>query len=245
MAFVATAGDDSLTQYTIDPATGALAPAGTTPTGQCTGARSLVADWRGDYLYQVCAGTGKIASYALQITTGLLSSTSPHSIAAYTGNSLALSPFGAAPPHDPYWHSFGFLVSPADQQVRQFTVGNEGELNFLSSGPTGPTQAIALDPLGRFAYATNTAGNNVQAVEIDPCEGTLTEIAGSPYSTGVYPVAAAMDMTGRFLYIVNRDSNTVSGYVVNRATGELTPMEGQTFAAGAKPVAIIVPGAIQ
>jgi 6-phosphogluconolactonase (cycloisomerase 2 family) len=243
--FVGTSGDDSLSQYTINPATGALTLAGSTPTGQCTGARSLVADWRGDYLYQVCAGSSKVASYALQIATGLLSSTSPHSTVAYGGSSLALSPYSAAPPHDPNWHSFGFLVSQTDKQIKHFIVGNEGELVMVSSGPVGPNQGIALDPLGRFAYATNATGNNVQAVSIDPSEGTLTEITGSPYSTGVFPIAAALDTTGRFMYVVNRDSNTVSGYVLNRGSGELAPMPGQIFATGVKPVAILISGTMQ
>jgi TolB-like protein/Flp pilus assembly protein TadD len=175
--------------------------AGSMPTGQCTGARSLVSDWRGDYLYQVCAGSGKIASYALQITSGLLSSTSPNSTAAYGGSSLVLSPYGAAPPHDPEWQSFGFLVSLTDKQIKQFTVGNEGELNMISVGPVGPDQGIALDPLGNFAYAANSTGNSIQGVSIDPAEGTLTEIPGSPWSTGVFPIAVAMDTTGRFPYI--------------------------------------------
>jgi len=243
--FVGSAGDDSLTQYTINATTGALTPAGSTPTGQCTGTRSLVADWRGDYLYQVCAGSNKTASYALQITTGLLSSTSPYSTAAYGGSSLALSPYGSAPPHDPYWQSFGYLVSSPDRQIKQFTVGNEGELSMMSVGPVGPDQGIALDPLGKFAYATNSTGNNVQGVAINPVDGSLTEISGSTWSTGVFPIAAAMDTTGRFLYVVNRDSNTVSGFVLNFETGALMPMEGQTFATGSKPIAILMTGNVQ
>lgn len=243
--FVGTAGDDSLSQYTIDPTTGALTLAGSTPTGQCTGTRTLVADWRGDYLYQVCPGSNKTAVYALQIASGLLDSTSPHSTCSYGGTSLVLSPYSAAPPHDPNWQSFGFLVSQQDQQIKQFTIGNEGELSMVSTGPVGPTQGIALDPWGRFAYATNASANNVQAVSIDPSEGTLTEVNGSPYSTGVFPIAAALDTTGRFLYLVNRDSNTISGYVLNRETGQLTPMAGQTFATGGKPLAILITGTVQ
>ncbi len=245
--FVGTAGDDSLTQYTLNPVTGALTAAGSTPTGQCTGDRRLITDWRGDYLYQVCAGTNKIASYTLQITTGLLSSMSPRSTVDYGGASFALSPYSAAPPHDPssIWQSFGYLVSSADRQIKHFTVGNEGELTMMSAGPVGPDQGIALDPLGNFVYATNSTSNSVQGVAINPADGSLTEISGSPWSTGVFPIAAAMDTTGRFLYVVNRDSNTVSGFLLNFATGALIPMEGQTFAAGRKPVAMLVTGNMQ
>ena len=68
----------------------------------------------------------------------------------------------------------------------------------------------------------------------------LTEISGSPWSTGVFPIAAAMDITGRYLYVVNRDSNSVSGYSLNTATGALTPMAIPTTLTGSKPVAILL-----
>ena len=243
--FVGTSGDDSLSQYTIHPTTGALTLAGSTPTGQCVGTRSLVADWRGDYLYQLCPGANKTAVYELQITTGLMSSTSPIQVVAMGGSAFALSPYGAAPPHDPNWHSFAFMVNEQDRQIKQFIVGNVGTLGLASSSTVGPTHGLALDPLGRFVYGTNAAGIKVHVHSIDPIEGALTEIEGSPWSTGVFPIAAAVDMTGRFVYVVNRDSNTVSGFALNQSTGALMPMPYQTFATGTKPVAILIAGTIE
>ena len=243
--FVGTSGDDSLLQYTINPTSGALTLAGSSPTGQCSGARSLVADWRGDYFYQLCPESNKTAVYALDIPTGRMSSTSPIQVIPLAGPSLALSPYGAAPPHSPNWHSFGFMVSQQDQQIKHFIVGNVGSMDLASSGPVGVNQGLALDPLGRFAYATNATGNKVQAVAIDPSEGSLSEIQGSPWDTGVYPIAAAVDATGRFVYVVNRDSNTVSGYMLNQTTGALMPMTPQTFSTGAKPVAILIAAAAE
>ena len=115
----------------------------------------------------------------------------------------------------------------------------------IASGNLGPTQAVAVDPLGRFVYGTNTNANNVQANTIDPVEGALTQVIGSPWGTGTFPIAAVVDPTARFLYyVVNRDSNTVSGYVINQATGDLTPMSTPTFSTGNKPVAMVVLGSI-
>ncbi|MBZ5683812.1 MAG: beta-propeller fold lactonase family protein [Acidobacteriia bacterium] len=243
--YVGTSGDDSISAYSINSLTGVLTLLGSVPTGQCVGARSLFADWRGTTLYQTCPTSKTTAIYSLQPETGLLWSTTP-TVVPYGGPSLALSPYGAAPPYTNlvYWHSFGFLVSPTDQVIDQFIVGNLGELVLTSSGNLGPTQAVAVDPLGRFVYGANTNANNVQANTIDPADGTLTQVVGSPWGTGTFPIATVVDPTARFLYVVNRDSNTVSGYVINQATGDLTPMSTPTFGTGNKPVAMVVMGSI-
>jgi 6-phosphogluconolactonase (cycloisomerase 2 family) len=246
--YVGTSGDDSFYVYYINSATGALTLWGSLPTGQCVGARTLVADWRGTTLYQACTASNKIAVYSLIPEIGGLTSTSPSQVVTVGGPSFALSPYGLAPPFIPnttYWFSFAFLVSQADQQIKQFFDGNTGQLSLWSSGPLGPNQGMAVDPLGRFAYGTNTTANNVQADAIDPSEGTLTEAVGSPWGTGTFPIAAAVDTTGRFLYVVNRDSNTVSGFTINQQTGALTQMSSPTFATGNKPVAILTTGTIQ
>lgn len=243
--YVGTSGDDSLYAYQINPANGAPVAWGSVTTGQCVGTRSLVADWRGTKLYQACTASNKVAAYSLLPETGGLSSASPAQVVPLGGPSLAISPYGAAPPHTPNWHSFAFLVSQADQQIKQFVVGNLGELALISSGPLGPNQGVAVDPLGRFAFGTNTTANNVQANTIDPSEGTLTEALGSPWGTGTFPIAATVDSTGRFLYVVNRDSNTVSGFTINQQTGALTQMSSATFATGNKPIAILTTGTIE
>ena len=243
--YVGNSGDDSISSYSINTATGALTLLGSLPTGQCVGARSLFADWRGTTLYQTCTTSKTTAIYSLQPETGLFTSTTPN-VVNYGGPSLALSPYGAAPPYTNlvYWHSFGFLANSTDQVIDQFIVGNLGELVKMSSGNLGPTQALAVDPLGRFVYGTNTNANNVQANMIDPVEGALTQVIGSPWGTGTFPIAAVVDPTARFLYVVNRDSNTVSGYVINQASGDLTPMSTPTFSTGNKPVAMLVTGSI-
>ena len=244
--YVGNSGDDSITSYNINPSTGALTLLGSLPTGQCVGVRSLFSDWRGTTLYQTCPTSNNTAIYSLQPETGLLWSTTP-SVVNYGGPSLSLAPYGAAPPYTNlvYWHSFGFMVNPTNQVIDQFIVGNLGELVRMSSGDLSPTQAVAVDPLGRFAYGTNTNANNVQANTIDPVEGTLMQVAGSPWGTGTFPIAATVDPTARFLYVVNRDSNTISGYVINQSTGDLTPMSLPTFGTGNKPVAILTTGTIK
>ncbi len=246
--YVGTSGDDSFYVYFIDSVTGALTFAHSMPTGQCVGTRTLVADWRGTLLYQVCPGSNTIAVYSLTPEIGGLASTSPSQVVNVGGTSFALSPYGVTPPvspSKPYWVYFAFLVSQSDQQIKQFYVGNVGQLGLASSGPLGPNQGLAVDPRGRFVYGANASANNVQADAINPIDGTLTEAVGSPWGTGTFPVAAAVDSTGRFLYVVNRDSNTVSGFTINQTSGALTPLSSATFSTGNKPVAILTTGTIE
>lgn len=241
--YVANSGDESLTIYSIDPTTGGLTQSGMAlGVGQCTGARSLTVDWKGRDLYEVCAASNKTLQRAIDAATGLLSTPQPF---AHGGISFNLSPYGAASPYPTYWHSYAYQVIPADQAINQFLVGNVGDLYFVSAGPTGVNQGMTLDPLNRFAYAANSSANNIRAYMIDPATGTLTQVPGSPWGAGTFPVAAAEDATGRFLYVVNRDSNTVSGFTIDQSTGALTPTSPSTFSTGTHPVALVTTWALQ
>ena len=241
--YVANSGDESVTIYSIDPTTGGLTQAGMAlGIGQCTGARSLTVDWKGRDLYEVCSASNKTLQRSMDAATGLLSTPQPF---AHGGISFNLSPYGAAAPHSTYWHSYAYQVIPADQAINQFLVGNVGDLYFVSAGPTGVNQGMILDPLNRFAYAANSTANNIRAYTIDPAAGTLTQVAGSPWGAGTFPVAAAEDATGRFLYVVNRDSNTVSGFTIGQSTGALTAMSPPTFNTGEDPVQILTTWTLQ
>ena len=199
-------------------------------------------DWKGLDLYEVCSVSNKIVQRTIDAATGLLSTPAPY---APGGISFNLSPYGAAAPHSVYWQSYAYLVNPTDQVIKQFLVGNGGDIYFEASGPAGVNQGMALDPLDRFAYAAYSTANNLQGYTLDPAEGTLTQIAGSPWGAGTFPIAAAEDVTGQFLYVVNRDSNTVSGFTIDQSTGALKPMSPPTFSTGAHPVAIVTTWTLQ
>jgi 6-phosphogluconolactonase (cycloisomerase 2 family) len=243
--YVANSGDGSLSVYSLEGATGELSDiADISSSGLCSGTRSLTIEPRGLYLFETCTASDKVLSRYISPNTGL-----PGNPSQYTpgGQSLFVSPYGAAPPYSSLveWHSFAFLVNPVDQLIKRFIVGNVGELTSPVSGPVSVNQGLAVDPFDRYLYAADSNANCVQACAIDQSEGNLTLVSGAPWTAGTYPTGASVDITGRFLYVVNRDSNTISGFYINRPTGALTPMSPPTFATGNLPIAILTVGAIK
>jgi 6-phosphogluconolactonase (cycloisomerase 2 family) len=54
---------------------------------------------------------------------------------------------------------------------------------------------------------------------IDPANGALTPVAGSPFTTDSHPSAYRPDPSWKYLYSVNPESSTVSSYSLNATTG--------------------------
>jgi 6-phosphogluconolactonase len=109
------------------------------------------------------------------------------------------------------------------------------------TGSSGST-SVAVDPAGRFLYATNQfAGNDdVSGFRIDCDSGKLTPIPGSPFPSGAGPTAVAIDPSGRFAYVANLGTNNVSAYTINQETGRLVQVSGSPYAAGTFPSGIAV-----
>jgi probable HAF family extracellular repeat protein len=126
----------------------------------------------------------------------------------------------------------GFRIDPFDGSLLPLP----GSPFAAGSGPT----AIALDPLGRFAYVANAGSNNVSAYRIQPATGKLVALPGSPFPAGNQPSGVTVDPKGSFVYVTNAGSNTVSGYTIDSSTGVLTPVAGSPFTAGTYPQSVAV-----
>ncbi|HPW18187.1 MAG TPA: beta-propeller fold lactonase family protein [Candidatus Aminicenantes bacterium] len=245
VVYVANSGDGSLTVYALNSATGELAHlSDISSSGLCSGMRSLAVEPRGLYLFECCAASGLVLSRYLEPDTGIPGDPGQY---APGGLSLAVSPYGAAPPYTSLvdWHSFAFLIDPSDRSIMRFIVGNLGELQSPAAGPVSVDRGLALDPHGRYLYAADSGSNTIHGCAIDQSDGGLTALSGSPWASGMAPADAAVDISGRFLYVLNKDSRTVSGFYINRPDGALTPMSPPTFATGSAPVAILTVGAVR
>ena len=62
--------------------------------------------------------------------------------------------------------------------------------------------------------------------------GTLTQVAGSPFQARVSGVAPAVDAAGRFVFVGGYNQPLVAAMAVNPATGALTPVPGSPFENG-------------
>jgi DNA-binding beta-propeller fold protein YncE len=111
---------------------------------------------------------------------------------------------GALTPDDgdpiPTGDAVSVAVDPTGQFLYVANAGFQGEVSAWTIDPTtgapywvdtslagGNPISVTVDPTGQFAYVANHDSANVSAYTIDGTTGALTEIAGSPFPSGVNP----------------------------------------------------------
>ena len=219
-AYVTNGADNTLSAYSIDPTTGALALLGTPiATGTSPSAAAAAGAQYDDpnvsgYVYVANKGSNDISAFTVNNTTGELTV-------------VPGAPFAAGT--DPQ----GILLGPADYLY----VANAGSDNvFLYPIPYGALQApstiatgknptsMAIAPLySAVVYVANHGGSNdISAFLYDG-----TPVRGSPFPAGGNPLSLAVGAGGRFLYSANPDAKnpSISGFNIDQ-TGALTPLPG-------------------
>ena len=155
----------SVSMYTINATTGALASNGTIAAG--TGPVSVVVDPSGKFDYVANFTSNDVSMYTIDVTTGAL--TPIGTIAAGTGPvSVVVDPSG----------KFAYVANFTSNDVSMYTINAAtGALTSIGTIAAGsnPT-SIAVHPSGKFAYVTNSATNEVSMYSIDAATGALTLI---------------------------------------------------------------------
>jgi 6-phosphogluconolactonase (cycloisomerase 2 family) len=86
--------------------------------------------------------------------------------------------------------------------------------------------ALCAVPLrAEVLYMANTDGNSISAYQIEG-NGTLTQVAGSPFPSGKSPVS--VKAFGRFLYASNMGDDTIWTYRIG-PNGALTRLAVSTW----------------
>lgn len=95
---------------------------------------------------------------------------------------------------------------------------------LLPSGKFGPGSGaeIAVDPAGRFVYASVRGHDSIACFAIAPDGGALTLIGHTP-TRGRTPRHFALSPDGRLLVAANQDSNSLVTFHVDPETGWLEP----------------------
>ncbi len=104
---------------------------------------------------------------------------------------------------------------------------------------------VVTDPSGKFLYVGNDTSSNISAFEAGPATGTLTAVAGAPFTiTGAGgqsdSFTAAIDLSGSYSYVASYVGSNISAYAINRSTGQLAPINSSPFPTGSAPTAIVV-----
>jgi len=227
--------------YTIDPATGALAPHSTAPLAESFPYIAL--DRTGRYLLAASYG-GHMVSVNAVGPDGRVAAT-PQQVIPTARNAHAIITDNT--------NRFVYVPHLGTDQVFQFAfdaktgrlASSTPPLAQLKAG-TGPRHIIVSSD-NRFAYLLNELTATVSTLAIDPQTGALTEVSTAsalppdtklqpgaprgPVAPGMQPRNLDSDIwaadlhlapNGRFLYASERTSSSIGAFGVDAATGKLT-----------------------
>jgi 6-phosphogluconolactonase (cycloisomerase 2 family) len=251
-AYVANENGGSVSAYTINSSSGVLTPISGSPFAAGNGPVSVTVDPSGRFAYVANGANGgggspgpSISAYTINTSTGVLTaiSGSPYSTGANSDpEMLEVDPTGQ------FLYMTNLSTTAGNNgNILAFSINfSTGALTALSGSPfTGGVDnpfSVAVDPSGRFAYVTNRVADNaatdgnISAYDIDASTGALSEITGSPFTTGIFPFSVQVDPLGNFVYVTSASifsSNNVYGYSLDATTGALTSLTASPFSTGA------------
>ena len=183
-----------------------------------------------------------IAAFTIDASTGGLTAVSG---SPFGGN---INPvYGASDPAG----KFLYAVDQSAGSVDSFSIDQTtGALTAVPGSPVrlNPSEARVpiVDPSGSFLYITHldSCGDGckgaVSAFKIGT-DGSLTAIAGSPYTTDYGTLGIAMRPDGKFLYTMNGANGggtvaDISAFQVDPTSGALTQVSGSPFPGSAIPL---------
>jgi len=248
---------DTVSAFTINPG-GDLAAATTPTTASGDGPYSVAVDPTGQFAYVVNSNADSVSVYGITPVSGVLSvadangaiAGSQSSIA--TGDnpkSIAIHPSGkfayvANQGEGPPYYSTGNTLSVYSINMTNGALSaiDADALTTLSQ-PTIATgtfpYAVTVDPLGKFAYVTNYASNDISTYTIDQTTGALTPV-GAAVAAGTGPSSIVTDPTGKCALVANNISENVMSYTINPATGALAWASTVAGAVGSAPRSVAV-----
>ena len=202
----------------------------------------VTTDPTGSFIYVADTTAATIDVFSINLPQGGLGPIAGGSVAHGTSqNWIAIDPSGR----------FAYSADPLSNAVWQFTIGTTGALTlnsnpYLPAGPSTSTPgagSVAIDPTGKFLYATNVSLGQIYLFTIDPSTGLLSPVhtsmsGGEAADPGPLPGELAVDISGKYLYCVTTPtagSGTISIYKIDPSTGLLTSVGAVTnvpFAAG-------------
>lgn len=233
--------------FRINQSTGALTQtASFIPIGgETVGDTDMAVTPSGSFLYAANDANSEINCYAINSSGTLtLTADSPFPVEQPTPGSSGLTV-------DPTGRFFYTSTTADFGAVAGFTIdAATGALTVISGGPFsspghgGPPLEIAVDPTGRFLFAsaqfddvTLPAGYNVWGFTIDGTTGALTSMPGSPFATqgNSQPDGIKADPSGKFLYVALSNAGSIAAFTIDGTTGALTAIPGSPFATAPTP----------
>ena len=226
---------NTISSFTIDPATGALKFLNRVSSGGKDPIH-LIVDKTGKILFVANYDSGSVASFAIG---------PDGSIGARTGfdqhSGSSVNPRRQEGPH-----AHAVVVSPDNRFLFVPDLGldriliyriDEAKQSFAPNNPAyvavkagmGPRH-FAFAPDGKFAYAICEMGSSVVAFSYDRESGALTPIQTistlpAGFKGGNASAEIQIDKSGRFLYASNRGQNAITEFQIDKSTGKLAAVQ--------------------
>jgi 6-phosphogluconolactonase len=255
--FVATQGDQKISSFKIDFATGKPTANGD-GVGTGTLPVSVVLTPNGTSLFVANRTSNDISRYQIGSDGKLTSAGSSQTTIVHDAGLMAdtgLNPLSMAVPASGdllFVLTQGDMFPASGPQIPSllevFAVGSNAALSLSSSTAVGEDAvAVAVTPDGKYVYVANRTDAQVVGYAVGG-GGALTPVFGSPFTAGTAPAGLAISPDGNFLYVANSGSDSVSVFAIcdNAApgclapTGELTEITNSPFSAGVEPVSIAI-----
>lgn len=144
-----------------------------------------------------------------------------------------------------------YAVNGDSGNVSGFNIARDGSLTAAPGSPViadFDPRALAVSPDGKYLYEVNRQNfvlpGDVFVYRIAN-DGSLSEIAGSPYTAGLARYGIAISANGANVYVLNAIAGDISAYTA-AANGSLTPVAGSpfpTFGSGPTGIAVTPDGA--
>jgi 6-phosphogluconolactonase (cycloisomerase 2 family) len=226
-AYVSSATDNSIQIFTADEKTGRLQPTSILSMGAGTAPTALAVSPNGKFLLSLNRGSNDISIYAIDAATGNLANagTVPVPSGPYA---MVFSSKG----------DFAYVSCDGASTVAAFAFSvATGALTQLSSGSYvaggGRIQSLAISPDGKFLYAVNRDANQIIGLAI-AADGSLSSIAGSPFSAQPGLSSIAVNYSGDYPYLYAGSDNGIEAYDRNVKSGGLTYLPSATQTAAGK-----------
>lgn len=224
---VSETGEGTVTGYTLDSASGALAEINTQPT-KGSSPCDLEVDQTGKMLVVVNYGSGSTIAYQVA-DDGSLSE--PSDFHEHTGSSVH------ARQKSPHAHSIDFSADNRFAMVSDLGIDKvlvyeadpaAGTLSLVGAGTTpagGGPRHFAFHPTANLAFTNNEISSAITAFRYDPATGGLEEL--ETISTLPEPVEGnstaelQVHPNGKFLYVSNRGHDSLALVSIDTATGKM------------------------
>jgi 6-phosphogluconolactonase len=232
--YAANHGANTISGFTVNPATGALTAISGSPFPTPTSDTSIAVTRDFKFLYAADFGLNQISAFSVNsggslsplLGTPFPAGNGPVSVVTHpTADFLYVSNQGSG-------EVMIFVIDPELTKTGSVAIGHSPLFSAMTSD-------------GSHYYQTVSSLAQIAAFSVSATDGSLTLVSGSPFSTGFFPRTIAIDPASKFLYATISSSfmgtsTSVYAYAIDAASGALTAVPGSPFPAGENPVSAAV-----